>query len=119
MAGDGPSVLVTSEHVIPVLVEHKLLASTLHACDSVSTQKWDGRSKRLTEKNYPNLTNKACRLSLLPQTSKESERHPGQMPRLLLERGILLYLRVSSRCGKVTGDGGILVEFQKIIYFYS
>jgi len=37
MAGDGPSVLLTSEHVIPVLIEHKLLASTLRACDSVST----------------------------------------------------------------------------------
>jgi len=81
MAGDGPSVLLTSEHVIPVLIEHKLLASTLRACNS---QKWNGRSKRLTEKIYPNLTSKACRLSLWPQTSKASERHPGQMPRLLL-----------------------------------
>ena len=44
MAGDGPSVLLTSKHVIPVLIEHKLLASTLRACDSVSMQKWDGRS---------------------------------------------------------------------------
>ena len=51
MAGDGPSVLFTSEHVIPVLIEHKLLASTLRACDSVSMQKWDGHSKRLTKKN--------------------------------------------------------------------
>jgi len=50
MAGDGPSVLLTSEHVIPVLIEHKFLASTLRACNSVSTQKWDGRSERLTEK---------------------------------------------------------------------
>ena len=49
MAGDGPSVLLTSEHVIPVLVEHKILASTLRACDSVSTQKWNGCSERLTE----------------------------------------------------------------------
>jgi len=56
MAGDGPSVLLTSEHVIPILIEHKFLASTLRACDSVSTQKWNGRSERLTEKNYPNLT---------------------------------------------------------------
>jgi len=92
MAGDSPSVLLTSEHVIPVLIEHKLLASTLRACDSVSTQKWDGRSERLTEKIYPNLTSKACRLSLWPQTSKGSERHPGQMPRLLLEKGIRLNL---------------------------
>jgi len=53
MAGDGPSVLLTSEHVIPVLIEHELLASTLRACDSVSTQKWDEHSKRLTEKIYP------------------------------------------------------------------
>jgi len=36
MAGDGSSVLVTSEHVIPVLIEHKFLASTLRACDSMS-----------------------------------------------------------------------------------
>ena len=53
MACDGPSVLLTSEHVIPVLIEHKLLASTLRACDSVSTQKWDGRSEHLKEKIYP------------------------------------------------------------------
>ena len=84
MAGDGPSVFFTSEHVIPVLIEHKFLASTLRACDSVSMQKWNGRSERLTEKNYPNLTGKVCWLSLLPQAGKESERHPGQMPRLLL-----------------------------------
>ena len=56
VAGDGPSVLLTSEHVIPVLIEHKFMASTLHACDSVSTQKWNGCSERLTEKIYPNLT---------------------------------------------------------------
>ena len=43
---------------------------------------------RPDRKNYPNLTSKACQLSLWPQASKESERHPGQMPRLLLERGI-------------------------------
>ena len=49
MAGDGPGVLLTSEHVIPILIEHKLLASTLRAYDSVSTQKWDGRSERLTK----------------------------------------------------------------------
>ena len=42
--------------------------------------------ERLTEKFYPNLTSKACWLSLW--ASKESERHPSQMPRLLLERGI-------------------------------
>jgi len=36
-----------------------------------------------------------------PQASKESEQHPGQMPRLLLERGIRLSLRVSGRRGKV------------------
>jgi len=108
MAGDDPNVLPTSEHVIPVLIEHKLLASTLHACDSVSTQKWDGRSERLTEFFYPNLTGKACRLSLWPQTRKESERHPGQMrPRLLLERGIRLNLRVSGRCGKVKAKNDV------------
>ena len=45
MAGDGPSVFFTSEHVIPVLIEHKFLASTLRACDSVSTQKWNRRSE--------------------------------------------------------------------------
>jgi len=50
MAGDGPSVLFTSERVIPVLTEHKILASTLRACDSMSTQKQDVRSKHLTEK---------------------------------------------------------------------
>jgi len=32
MGGDGPSVLLTSEHVIPVLIEHKILASTVRAC---------------------------------------------------------------------------------------
>jgi len=52
MTGDGSSVPLTSEHVIPVLIEHKFLASTLRECDSVSTQKWNGRSKRQTEKNY-------------------------------------------------------------------
>jgi len=69
----------------------------LRACDSVSTQKWNGCSERLTEKNYPNLTSKARWLSLWPQACKESERHPGQMPRLLLERGISLNLRVSGQ----------------------
>jgi len=64
MAGDSTGVLLTSEHVIPVLIEHKLLASALRARDNVSTQKWDGRSERLTEIIYPNLTSKACRLSL-------------------------------------------------------
>jgi len=71
MAGGGPSVLLTSEHVIPVLIEHKLLASILRACDSVSTQKLDGRSERLTEFFYPNLTSKACRLSLCPSEIQE------------------------------------------------
>jgi len=107
MTGDGPSVLFKSEHVIPVLIEHKFLASTLRACDSVSTQKWNGCSERLTEKIYPNLTSKACQLSLWPQASKESERHPGQMPRLLLERG-RLNLRVSGRCGKVKTKNGVI-----------
>jgi len=36
MAGDVPSVLLTTEHVIPVLIKHKILASTLRACDSMS-----------------------------------------------------------------------------------
>ena len=44
MAGDGPSVLFASEHVIPVLIEHKNFASTMRACDSVSTQKRNGYS---------------------------------------------------------------------------
>ena len=105
---DGPSVLLTSEHMRPVLIEHKFVASTLRACDSVSIQKWDGRSKRLTKKNCPNLTNKACWLSLWPQASKESERHPGQIPRLLLERGISLNLRVSGRRGKVKTKNGVI-----------
>ena len=100
MAGDGPSVLLT--------IEHKFLASTLRACDSVSTQKWNGRSERLTQKIYPNLTSKVCWLSLWPQASKESERHPGQMPRLLLERGISLNLRVSGRRGKVKAKNGVI-----------
>jgi len=73
MAGDGPSVLFTSEHVIPVLIEHKLLASTLRACDSMSTQKWDWCSGRLTEKMYTNLTSKAYWLSLGPKTYNESK----------------------------------------------
>jgi len=66
MAGDCPSVLLASEHMIPVLIEHKNFASTLRACDSVSTQKWNGCFERLTEKIYPNLTSKACWLSLWP-----------------------------------------------------
>jgi len=86
MAGDGASVLFTTEHVIPILIKNKILASILRACDSMSTQKWDGRSERLTEKFSPNLPSKACRLSLGPKTSKESKRHPVQMPRLLLGR---------------------------------
>jgi len=108
MSGDVPSVLLTTEHVIPVLIEHKFLASTLRVCDSMSTRKWDGRSKRLTEKIDPNLTSKACRLSLGPKTSKESKRHPVQMPRLLRERRIRLYLRVSGRCGKVQAENGVI-----------
>jgi len=78
MAGDGPTVLLTREHVIPVLIEHEIVASTLRACDIVSTQKWDGRSERLTEKIYPNLTSKACLLSLWPQASKESKRQTAE-----------------------------------------
>jgi len=108
MTGDGPSVLLTSEHVIPVLIEHKLLASALRACDSVSTQKWNGCSERLTEIIYPNLTSKARWLSLWPQASKKSKRHPGQMPRLLLERRISLNLRVSGRRGKVKAKNGVI-----------
>jgi len=50
MTSNGPSVILTSEHVIPVLIEHKFLASTLRVCDSVSTQQWNGCSERLTEK---------------------------------------------------------------------
>jgi len=49
MAGDGPSVLLTSDHVIPVLIEHKVLASTLRACNSMSMQKWDRRPERLIQ----------------------------------------------------------------------
>jgi len=49
MAGDGPSVLLTSDHVIPVLIEHKVLASTLRACNSMSMQKWDRCSERLIQ----------------------------------------------------------------------
>jgi len=60
MTGDGLSVLLTSKHVIPVLIEHKFLASTFRACDNVSTQKWKGRSERLTAETYPNLSSKAC-----------------------------------------------------------
>jgi len=104
----APVCFLLSEHVIPVLIEHKLLASTLRACNSVSTQKWDGRSECLTEQIYPNLTSKACRLSLWLQISKESERHPGQMPRLLLERGIRQNLRVSGRCGIVKAENGVI-----------
>jgi len=39
MASNGPRVLLTSEHVIPVLIEHKNLASKLRVSDSMSTQK--------------------------------------------------------------------------------
>jgi len=60
MASDGPCVLLTSEHVIPILIKHKILASILRACDTMSTQKWDGCSERWTEKIYPNLTSKTC-----------------------------------------------------------
>jgi len=108
MASDGPSVLLTSEHVIIVLIEHKFLASTLRACDSVSTQQWNGCSECLTAKIYPNLTSKACWLSLWPQASKESKRHPDQMPHLLLERGISLNLEVSGRRGKVKAKNGVI-----------
>jgi len=68
MAGDGPSVLFESEHVIPVLIKSKILASTLRVCNNMSTQKWDGHSERLIEKKYPNLTSKAYWLSLGPKT---------------------------------------------------
>jgi len=74
----------------------------------MSTQKWDGRFEPLTEKIYPNLTSKACRLSLWPKTGKERKRHPVQMPRLLLERGIRLDLRVSGRCEKVKAENGVI-----------
>ena len=50
MATNGPSVLLASEHVIPILIEHKFLASALRACGSVSTQQWNGCSECLTEK---------------------------------------------------------------------
>jgi len=125
MAGDGPSVLLTSEHVIPVLIEHKILASTLRACDSMSTQKWDWCSERLTENCYPDLTSKACRLSLGPKTGKERKRHPVQMPRLLIERGIRLDLRVSGRCGKVKAKNGVIgiwragLETLRVLYTES
>jgi len=77
MAGDDPSVLLTSEHVIPVLIKHKFLASTLRACDSVSTQQWNGCSERLTEKIYPNLTSKACWLSLCHSGRKLARKASG------------------------------------------
>jgi len=57
---------------------------------TVSTQKWNGLSKRLTENIYPNLTNEACGQSLWPKTSSESKRHPVKMPLLLLKRGTRL-----------------------------
>jgi hypothetical protein len=72
---------------------------------SDGTQKWDGRSEPLTEKIYPNLTSKACRLSLELKTGKERKRHSVQMPRLLIERGIHLNLRVS---GKVKAKKGVI-----------
>ena len=83
----------------------------------MSTHQWNGCSERLTEKIYPNLTSKACWLSLWPQASKESERHPSQMPRLLLERGISLNLRVSGRRKKVKAKNGreMHLEFWEII----
>jgi len=108
MTDDGPGVLLTGEQVIPVLIKHKILSSTLRTCDSMSAQKWNGRSKRLTEKFYPNLTSKACRLFLGPKTSKERKRYPFRMTRLLLERKIHLYLRVSGRCGKVKAQDGVI-----------
>jgi len=74
----------------------------------MSTQKWDGRSERLREKNFPHLASKACRLSLEPKTGKKRKRHPGQMPRLLLEKGIRLDLTVSVRCGKVKAKNGVI-----------
>jgi len=49
----------------------------------------------------PNLTSKACRLCLGPKTSKDSKRHPVQMPGLLLERRIRLYLRVSEEVWEI------------------
>jgi len=40
------------------------------------------------------------------ETGEEQKRHPVQMPRLLLERGIRLDLRVSGTCGKVKARNG-------------
>ena len=54
------------------------------------------------------ITSKACRLSLGPQTGKEHKRHPVQMPRLLLEGGICLDLRVSGSRRKVKARNGVI-----------
>jgi len=35
MAGNGPSVLLTTEHVIPILIKNNILASTSCACNSM------------------------------------------------------------------------------------
>jgi len=56
MAGDCPDVFFTSEHVIPVLMEHKIMASSLRACDSMITHAEVGWVPRvLARKNYPPL----------------------------------------------------------------
>jgi len=39
---------------------------------------------------------------------KETKRHPGQIPRLLLERGVRLNLRVGGRCGKVKAKNDVI-----------
>jgi len=81
-------------------------------CDFFPNEKIDlNRSIALRSRCEHNV-NTACWLSLWPQASKESEWHPGQMPRLLLERGISLNLRVSGRRGKVKTKNGVIVIFR-------
>jgi len=88
--------------------EHPSCASKERKMDGGNKSMIFCRQKKVTEKIYSNLTSKACQTSLWPQTSKEIERHPGQMPRLLLERGIRMYLRVKGRCEKVEAKNGII-----------
>ena len=112
MAGDGPSVLLTSEYVTPVLIEHKFLASTLRACDSVSTQQWNGCSERLIEKftQISPVKRVGCRCGRkLARKASGIHVSPCQMPRLLLERGISLNLRVSGRRGSLKAKNGVIV----------
>ena len=101
MTGDGPSVLLTSEHVISVLIKRNSGKHIAYVRQHEHAEVgWALRA--LYRFFYPNLTNKSCRLSL--QAKKAS----SIKLRCLLERGIRLYPRVSWMYGKVKATNGII-----------